>query len=201
MHIVAVINSLLFAGLALALLHTVGAEMWETGAWTVVALGVAFKTQVTYINHREDAGRRVLYADKVNRSGGIVFRRANEGVEYLLVSPKESASAEWLFPKGKIKCGEGPVEAALREVEEEAGVKARSLCAVGTTCFSIDGERNVVRYYLMEYVSPGSPKEHRAYLWLDLEQASIMLAHRENEFLLRLAERLRSVHESVGNRD
>jgi len=40
---------------------------------------------------------------------------------------------EWVLPKGKIEPFETPPEAALREVLEETGVRAKIMCPLGTT--------------------------------------------------------------------
>ncbi len=49
-------------------------------------------------------------------AGGVVF---NHKGEVLLLG---RASGHWVFPKGHIDPGESKLEAALREVEEEAGL-------------------------------------------------------------------------------
>ena len=54
----------------------------------------------------------------VEGAGGVVFNRQGE---VLLLKHKKD---EWVFPKGHLEQGETHLEAALREVEEEAGVSA-----------------------------------------------------------------------------
>jgi diadenosine hexaphosphate hydrolase (ATP-forming) len=51
-------------------------------------------------------------------AGGVVF---NPNGEVLILRHRRG---EWVFPKGHIDPGETPLQAALREVEEEAGVRA-----------------------------------------------------------------------------
>ncbi len=41
----------------------------------------------------------------------------------------------WVFPKGHIEAGETPEEAAVREVDEEAGVVATVVAPIGTLEF------------------------------------------------------------------
>lgn len=103
-------------------------------------------------------------------AGGIVFRRVQ--------SPESSVSIQWLvtqhsqhkgwvFPKGLIgdTVTDEPMEgAALREVEEEGGVKARIVNPKQVTVsYSYIWEDlqvdKTVHYFLMEYVS-GDPKNH-----------------------------------------
>jgi 8-oxo-dGTP diphosphatase len=40
---------------------------------------------------------------------------------------------DWSFPKGKLVAGEDESSAALREVEEETGLRCRLGAAIGTT--------------------------------------------------------------------
>jgi 8-oxo-(d)GTP phosphatase len=60
----------------------------------------------------------------VPAAGAVVLRtRRKQGSEVLLVHrPRYD---DWSFPKGKLDPGEGPHEAAVREVEEETGVGVR----------------------------------------------------------------------------
>lgn len=57
-------------------------------------------------------------ATHVPGAGGVVFDEAGRVLVLTL------ASGETVFPKGHIEAGETALEAALREVEEETGVKA-----------------------------------------------------------------------------
>jgi 8-oxo-dGTP pyrophosphatase MutT (NUDIX family) len=72
------------------------------------------------------SGRRARRARIENSSGGVVFRRADLSLEFLLIrDPYEN----WGLPKGHIEGGETPEQAALREVEEETGLHALSTIA------------------------------------------------------------------------
>ena len=52
-------------------------------------------------------------------SGGVVFRKNGDGLEFLLIrDPYEN----WGLPKGHIEQEESPVAAAMREVTEETGL-------------------------------------------------------------------------------
>ena len=67
------------------------------------------------------------HATTVTGAGGVVFNA--RGAILLL----QHASGTWVFPKGHIDAGESALDAALREVEEEAGVRA--VCDDPTTTF------------------------------------------------------------------
>jgi 8-oxo-dGTP diphosphatase len=52
-------------------------------------------------------------------AGGVVFRKDNNKIRYLLIKDHDN---HWTIPKGHIKTGEDPKEAALREIKEETGL-------------------------------------------------------------------------------
>ena len=61
-------------------------------------------------------------------SAGILLFRARDGeVEVLLIRPggpfwRNKDAGAWMIPKGAIESGEMPVDAAIREFEEEIGI-------------------------------------------------------------------------------
>jgi predicted NUDIX family NTP pyrophosphohydrolase len=64
-------------------------------------------------------------------SGIIIYRKNNEGImEYFMCTPympRRLPREIWNFPKGHIEEGKTPLEAALREFEEETSVKLSAL--------------------------------------------------------------------------
>jgi phosphohistidine phosphatase SixA/8-oxo-dGTP pyrophosphatase MutT (NUDIX family) len=88
-------------------------------------------------------------SDEVRAAGGIVRRRVDGRVETVLVHrPRYD---DWSFPKGKLLDGESFEEAALREVEEETGLR----CRIGDELPSAryrdaSGSPKVVRYWSMD---------------------------------------------------
>ena len=90
-------------------------------------------------------------AAEVKAAGGVVWRRRSEGVEVALVHrPRYD---DWSLPKGKLDRGESWEDAAVREVEEEIGLR----CELGDEVTPIEytdhkGRHKVVRYWLMESV-------------------------------------------------
>jgi len=87
-------------------------------------------------------------------AGGVLFK----GEEVLLI---KNPSGKWTFPKGNVEEGEKPEETAVREVEEETGVRGRILGFLGDIkyWYMREGKRIFKRvvYYLMEY-EKGEPK-------------------------------------------
>jgi 8-oxo-dGTP pyrophosphatase MutT (NUDIX family) len=59
------------------------------------------------------------------RAAAVCVRAKSTGWEFLIVRTKEPASlpAHWTFPKGHIEPGESPLEASMREADEEAGAR------------------------------------------------------------------------------
>ena len=61
-------------------------------------------------------------------AGILLFRQGEAGTEVLVIKPggpfwRNKDSGAWMIPKGMVEPGEAPVEAALREFEEETGTK------------------------------------------------------------------------------
>jgi 8-oxo-dGTP diphosphatase len=89
-------------------------------------------------------------AAEVRAAGGVVWRRRGKGgVEVALVHrPRYD---DWSLPKGKLDKGETWEAAAMREVEEEIGMRCelgQELAPIGYTDHK--GRSKVVRYWLME---------------------------------------------------
>jgi 8-oxo-dGTP diphosphatase len=80
----------------------------------------------------------------IRAAGGIVLR---DGAVLLVHRPRYD---DWSFPKGKLDRGESWEEAALREVEEETGLRCTIGDEVGRTHYEVAGEPKEVRYYAME---------------------------------------------------
>lgn len=54
-------------------------------------------------------------------AGVVVYKKENDQIQYLVL---RNVKGHWDFPKGKIEEGEDEKTAALRELQEEAGIKA-----------------------------------------------------------------------------
>jgi len=59
-------------------------------------------------------------ADFELSAGALVFRRTNQGIVWLVL---HYTAGHWDFPKGHVEKGETMIDAARREVLEEAGIK------------------------------------------------------------------------------
>jgi 8-oxo-dGTP diphosphatase len=89
---------------------------------------------------------------EVLAAGGIVHRRRSDGtVEVLVIHRPEYE--DWTLPKGKLDPGETAEQAAVREVEEETGVKATLGAHAGSNeYFDRHGRSKRVDYWLMDPV-------------------------------------------------
>ena len=88
---------------------------------------------------------------KEKSCGALVYRTKNGEVELLLL--KHRFGGHWSFPKGHVEEGETEVETALREVREEADVKASVVKYIGRSQYNFsipeDMVTKEVHWYLM----------------------------------------------------
>lgn len=133
-------------------------------------------------------------------AGAIPFRIGERGPEYLLVT---SRRGRWIFPKGRVRSDETLEEAALKEVEEEAGVLGRILPApLGTYRDWRDGEACEVVMFLLAYEEE-SPRWResgtRARRWCSFEAARDILKKGKLRVLLeRAKERIEAARDPRG---
>jgi 8-oxo-dGTP pyrophosphatase MutT (NUDIX family) len=102
--------------------------------------------------------------------------RTRDGIrEYLLVESRAHPGT-WVLPKGHIEPGETPEMTAVREVEEEAGVRAAVIAPAGESAYAVGGRRVRVVFFLMRYEGDVSPHEDRLSVWRGCEEARRMLS-------------------------
>lgn len=118
----------------------------------------------------------------ISHGGGVVFRQSASALEYLLVRARKPDDA-WVFPKGHIEAGETPEQAAIREVLEEAGVRATIISSLGVLPMG----SHVAEMFLMSFESDDSSPE-RECLWLEVKAAQERLTFEESQHLLRRAD-------------
>jgi 8-oxo-dGTP pyrophosphatase MutT (NUDIX family) len=156
-------------------------------SWLFCALHVVICAQM--VDDPSYTGGVVI--DAPTHAGGVVVRRDEGGAKFLLVTARRQPG-QWVFPKGHIEPGETPEQAAIREVQEEAGVEARIGPPIGATEYKT--ARGVIRaqFYLMDFVSEGEPGEDRRRAWLADHDAQRALLYEDARLLIARAVELSS---------
>ncbi len=106
-------------------------------------------------------------------AGFVIFRRTVDGIKYLLLYKR---GAYWNFPKGHFKPGERSIDTALRELEEETGIKKNDLHilpnfrAYERFHFQVGSQRiyDTVILFLAEARNAEvriEPREHSGFAW------------------------------------
>jgi 8-oxo-dGTP pyrophosphatase MutT (NUDIX family) len=125
---------------------------------------------------------------EVRAAGGVLLRAGDGGVEVAVIHrPKYE---DWSLPKGKLEPNEGFEQAALREVEEETGMRAELRDELASISYrDRKGRTKVVRYWLMRPLdgefAPGSEVDELR--WLDPDAAAELLSYEHDAALVREA--------------
>jgi 8-oxo-dGTP diphosphatase len=122
-------------------------------------------------------------AAEVKAAGGVVIR--DDGLIALVHRPRYD---DWAFPKGKLDAGEGWEDAALREVEEETGLRCRLGDELSPTSYrDPKGRAKVVRYWRMEALDGEFEPSHEVdeLRWVAPADASALLSYEHDRELLR----------------
>ena len=129
----------------------------------------------------------VVTESVVRAAGGIVSRVDGSGAtEFVLVH--RPAYDDWTFPKGKASKGERDEDCALREVEEETGLR----CVLGDPVAEISytdsrSRPKTVKYFAMSPIDgtfvPGT--EIDEIRWLHLDDALAQLTYEHDRAVLR----------------
>ena len=123
-------------------------------------------------------------SDPLRAAGGVVVR---DGRVLLVHRPKYD---DWAFPKGKLEDGESWEDAAVREVEEETGLRCELGDYVGSTHYPLREGMKEVRYYLMRSVDEARARnEIDDVRWVPFADAAELLSYDYDRELLEKARR------------
>jgi 8-oxo-dGTP diphosphatase len=121
---------------------------------------------------------------EVRAAGGVVVDP--EGRVALVHRPRYD---DWTLPKGKLDRGESYEDAAVREVEEETGLRCRLVRELLSSEYrDPKGRSKLVRYWLMEvehdpgFVPNNEVDELR---WVPVEEAPALLSYARDAEILR----------------
>ncbi|EHN11830.1 NUDIX hydrolase [Patulibacter medicamentivorans] len=128
-----------------------------------------------------------MFPREVQAAGGVLVR---DGLTAVVHRPYRD---DWSLPKGKLDPGETFLQAALREVVEETGLR----CTAGEELPEVHyqdqkGRPKVVRYWLMTvdggtFAANDEVDELR---WLSFDDAAALLTYEADRQLLRAAQEL-----------
>jgi 8-oxo-dGTP diphosphatase len=113
-------------------------------------------------------------SDRVEAAGGVVVR---DGRVLLVHRPRYD---DWTLPKGKLDPGESFEDAALREVEEETGLRCSLGRELPSTRYEVNGRPKLVRYWLMapEGETAFVPNDETDDLrWVTPDEALVLLSY------------------------
>lgn len=129
------------------------------------------------------------------RAGGGVVRRRRENGDYEYALVHRPRYGDWSLPKGKVDAGESDEQAALREVQEETGVRGELGPELGTVRYTDrKGRPKRVRYWLMDAAQ--DPSEFRPnqevddVRWCSAADAGKLLSYEHDRKLIADAEAL-----------
>ena len=113
----------------------------------------------------------------LTHAGAVVFRQRNDQVLYLVVSSSDGLN--WVLPKGHIDPGETPEIAALRELEEEAGIVGEIVAPLSTRDFLKGGKEAAVKFFLVRETGATESTEGRTLRWEEEAAAQQLLTFAE----------------------
>jgi 8-oxo-dGTP diphosphatase len=132
----------------------------------------------------------LLQENVIEDAGGIVESSAS-GETRIAVVYRVRYGGEWGLPKGKREPGESWQQTALREVEEEIGLKPVIIGVAGATAYLAGGQPKVVLFWRMRVdgdIPAFTPNEEVKRLdWLTPEEATDRLTHFEEVNVVDIA--------------
>jgi 8-oxo-dGTP pyrophosphatase MutT (NUDIX family) len=144
-------------------------------------------TPLTEMGSADDKDRHVHRTGSIRAAGGVVVRRNTDGqVEVLLVH--RPRYGDWTLPKGKAMPDENDEECALREVEEETGLRCTLVRELASSRYMDQKTRpRFVRYWEMSVASGLAKGQNEVdeVAWMTLDEARMALTYERDSAVLR----------------
>ena len=133
-------------------------------------------------------------------SAGVLLFRHRDGLEVLLIKPggpfwRNKDAGAWMIPKGGVEPDEAPAEAALREFEEETGIKLEAIPfplakvrqAGGklVEAFAVEGDLDPDAIRSIEFELEWPPRSGRLERFPEVAEARWMSLAEAREMMLR----------------
>lgn len=123
---------------------------------------------------------------EIRAAGGVVLD--DRGRVLVVHRPRYD---DWSLPKGKLDAGETSEAAALREVEEETGVRCELGRELPPARYEVKGRLKEVRWWVMRPVGEAPPEERDdevdELVWLPPEEAAARMTYPHDAELVRAA--------------
>lgn len=125
---------------------------------------------------------------EIRAAGGVVIDTA--GRVLVVHRPRYD---DWSLPKGKLDRDETSEAAALREVEEETGVRCELGAELPPVRYEVKGRAKEVRWWVMRPISLAPPEERDDEVdelqWLAPDDAAARMTYPHDAELIRAATR------------
>ena len=124
----------------------------------------------------------------VRAAGGVPVRTGPDGFEVLVVHRPQYD--DWSFPKGKCGGGETDEECAVREVEEETGLRCALEGELPSTAYrDSKGRPKQVRYWRLRVTGGVLSFDHEIdeARWVPADEAERLLSYERDLAVLRAA--------------
>lgn len=120
---------------------------------------------------------------QTTHAGAVVFQAHEDETCFLVVS--SSSGHHWVLPKGHIEPGEQPEDAALRELQEEAGIVGEIRAILGIQRYRKKRQDVTAQYYLVEALATVEALEGRTLRWENSVKAMALLSFEEARHALQ----------------
>jgi 8-oxo-dGTP pyrophosphatase MutT (NUDIX family) len=144
-------------------------------------------------------------------AGGVVYRCRGEETDVALIGVDAKGEQRWQLPKGLVSANEAPEQTALREVQEETGLRAEIVSPLETIeyWYYSGGKGSRVRFhkyvtfFLMRYLE-GDTADHDHEVtearWVPIDDAARMLTFKSERKLVEQAAELLRENPAEGSR-